>query len=398
MKRTRNKRLFITLFILVALNLLYSAPVYAADGEEEANQPAFLEGIYDSTGLDAFIEYTNSQSFIEMFGYSHPLDFIRDVLSGKLELSLDKVWQALKASAGSEIRGLVNIVIQVVVLGALCGLLQNASASYLSPKINDTAFYAVYLALGTILIKVYFDALENCTGVFGSLISFMNKAVPVFILLLSANGGIITGGLMSPALLFATNVITYCIHSFIIPLTSMLLILYFISNLLSDVDISYLTKFIKKATALFLDVSLTAFTAFVALEGITFASVDGVGVQAVKYAASSLVPVVGGFLSSSYDTITGFALVIKNSAGMLTMLVIASIAAIPVLKLFMVFLALKASAIIVQPFTEKRFSQFVDDASGCLLFVDLCMVVTGVLFIVITAMFMLLGNFLAMLR
>jgi stage III sporulation protein AE len=176
------------------------------------------------------------------------------------------------------------------------------------------------------------------------------------------------------------------------------MILHFMENLLDGIDISYLTRFLKKGCAVALGALVTVFSAIIAVEGLTFAGVDGITVKAVKYATSSLVPIVGGFLSGSLDTISGFVLVIKNTVGVMGMLVVVSIVLAPAARLFLVYLALRFSAIVVQPFAEKRFSGLLDNAAECMLFIDSCVIVVGVMFIVMIALFLQLGNYMVMMR
>lgn len=384
--------IFITVFIIVF------APISSVYCAENTTAESLLEELYKELDLDSFINYTASQSFYEMFGYSTPMDFFKAILNGEQIITFEVLWEAFKNAIGGEISALTALTLQVVILAALCGLIQNMSSSFFSEKIKNSAFFAIYIALGAILMKTFFGAISECTGVVFSLVEFMNTAVPILIVLLSTNGGILSAGLISPTLLFFANLITYLINSLIIPVMSFAFILNFSENLLDGINISYLTKFIKKGCSVVLGICFTVFSAIIALEGITFASIDGVSIKAIKYAASSLVPVIGSFLSNSFDTVSGFMVVIKNTVGLLGILIIISIAFIPAIKLFAVFLALRLSSILVQPFAEKRFSSLVDEAASCMLFITMCVIIVGVMFIIMIALFLMLGNYVFLMR
>ncbi|MCL1914634.1 MAG: stage III sporulation protein AE [Eubacteriaceae bacterium] len=393
-----KKKIFTALIVALLLATLPSFKGMAKGTVQSEGVGSIVEELYKQLDSGYFDEYTSRESFAEMFGFSSIPDFLRALLRGESSISLASFVNAVLASIRGQLGDLIKLCFQVVALAALCGLISNMSSPVFSDAIRDSTFFAVYLALGTIVIKVCFDSIAECTKVVLELVDFMNVATPAFLVLLAVNGGILTTGVLSPTLLMFTNLTTYIVNSFVLPVMGFSVIMHFVENLLDGIDVSLFTQFIKKGCAFTLGIMFTFFSAVIAFEGVSFGSVDGVTAKAVKYAASNLIPVVGGFLSGSLDTISGFVLVIKNTIGIVGMLIVVSIAASPVISLTMVFFALKASSIIVQPFADKRFSEFVDNAAGCMLFIDMCVLVVGIMFIIIIALFLMAGSYITMLR
>lgn len=392
---------FLCIIIIAFILISPCGIIFAADDTTSQTSPtsqALLDELYDQTGLDALSQFSSGYDLYSLTGYHNLKDFFSAVITGEYAFSFESFFTLIKDLLIGEFQSYISIIINIMILCVLCSLVNIMGSSFLSQRIGDAAFYAVYFALSVLLVNIFFQSIKSCTAIIDSLIEFMNILVPVLLVLLSTTGGVLTASLMSPALLFFTNLVTYLINSFIIPVTCFGFVLSIVDNVMSGINISYFTKFIKKASAFLLGISFVVFMGIVSIEGLTFTSIDGIGVKAAKYAVSNLVPVVGKFLSDSADTVTGFILIIKNTVGLFGVLIVIAITLIPVLKLFAMFLALRFSAILVQPFADSRISGVVDSAASSMFFVTSCMAVIGVMFIIMIAMLIMMGNAILSLR
>ena len=396
----KYKRIFAALIILCLLIILPSAVLAQEQPAEKSGASAegLLEEMYGELGLSGMEEYAGDESFFKLYGFDNVFDFLKAVITGQYEFSFESFFGMIRDVFFQEVRSCISIIVEIMILCILCGLVQTMSTSFLSARVADVAFFAVYLALAALLIGVFFESVKSCTAVILKLVDFMNIAIPALLILLATNGGALTGGLVSPALMFFCNFVTYLINSFIIPISSFGFVLSIADNLLKEINISYFTKFIKKAASFLLGACFTIFVGIVSIEGLTFASIDGIGVKTLKYAASNLIPVIGGFLSSSLDTISGFLLIIKNALGLLGVLVIIATTFTPVLKLIGIFFALRIASIVVQPFTDSRIAGAVDSAANYMFFITVCVITIGIMFIVMIALLLMLGNYILMLR
>ena len=81
----------------------------------------------------------------------------------------------------------------------------------------------------------------------------------------------------------------------------------------------------------------------------TAATYDGVTMRTAKYAASSLVPMVGGMVSGTMDTMLGCALLVKNAAGLAAILLTMSVVLMPVLRLVAQMFLLRLASALAEP-------------------------------------------------
>ena len=78
---------------------------------------------------------------------------------------------------------------------------------------------------------------------------------------------------------------------------------------------------------------MTLFVTVLSLEGSITETVDGVTAKTTKAAVSTVIPVVGKILGDATDSVIGCAGIIKNSIGVVGIIVVAGICLNPIIKL-----------------------------------------------------------------
>ncbi len=388
-----------TLFLVITMTItLVLLPLKIAFASEMSTGETLLYDIYNDTNAKELLTFDEDNVFSEITGYPDLKSTILAMIKGEYRLSLQNIMQLIKELSFKELKNCLQLVITISVLCILYSLLSSATSSYLNENIKTSVFCAAFLSLCILLSNAVFASIQSSSAVINSLVSFMNAFIPFLLLFLSMGGGINTTAMLSPTLLFFTNLVTYIINSVIIPISTFGFIMTMADKLLSSVNITYLCSFIKKGCLFLLGACFTIFGGIVAFEGFAFSSLDGVAVKTAKYTLNTLVPVVGGFLSDSADTINGFLIIIKNSFGIVGVILICCIAFTPVIKLLCVFLSLRLSSIIIQPIANERLSQIVDAAASYLFFITTCVTACGVMFIIICGLLIYFGNYMLMLR
>lgn len=101
---------------------------------------------------------------------------------------------------------------------------------------------------------------------------------------------------------------------------------------------------IKKAVSWIMTVTLTLFTAFLALGGAVAGSADSLTVKMAKMAVSGAVPVVGGIISEAAVTVLAGAGMLKNMIGIFGILTVLSLCLVPFLEIGVQYLLYKLSS------------------------------------------------------
>lgn len=126
-----------------------------------------------------------------------------------------------------------------------------------------------------------------------------------------------------------------------------------ISNLSDKVHIGKLSKFLKSGIVWMLGIITTIFISILSLEGGLTSSVDGLAAKGIK-SATTLVPVVGKALGESVDLVIGATSLLKNSLGIVGIVVIIGICALPIIKLSILTITYKFASALCEPLADKK--------------------------------------------
>lgn len=371
----------ITLILLIC-----TKGVYAADSN------AFVDDVYNKIDLYKLEMYTNNETFHSMFGYSDIKTFIKDCLSGNFEMDFDAFFTYIKNTFFNIFKSNLSLIGTVVVLSVMCSLINVLNSSFMSEEISEIAFYGVFIVLISVILKTFVSIINISKELITTIVTFMNVLFPIILSLMYISGQIVSSSAISPSLVFIINAFSSVMVYFVIPVLSFGYVMLIANNLFKDIDFNYLIKFIKQSVTFVISGFALLFSGFVSLEGRLFSSVDRVSVHTLKFAVSKLVPVIGGFLSDSADTVIGFVSVIRSSIGVISTFILLALLISPLLNMFVNIVCFKISAILVEPITDKRISKTLNDTASFLTLFFISFIVCLVMFIFLIGVVTMIGG------
>ena len=148
------------------------------------------------------------------------------------------------------------------------------------------------------------------------------------------------------------------------PVTLIATALGIVSNLSDKVQIGKLSKFLKSGITWFLGLVITIFVSILSLEGTLTSNVDGLTAKGIKAATSTFIPVVGKALGDSVDVVLGSTSLLKNSIGVVGMIVVIGICAIPIIKLAILTITYHFASAICEPLADKKIVSLLEQMGG----------------------------------
>ena len=197
------------------------------------------------------------------------------------------------------------------------------------------------------IINMVKESIQNLVG-------FMNSLIPILITLMITTGNIVSAGMLQPIILFIITIIGNFIVNVIIPIVLVSTALGIISQISDKVQIDKLAKFFKSSSIWILGIILTLFVGITSLEGSLSSSVDGITAKTTKAAVSNFIPVVGKILGDAVDTVMGCSIILKNALGIVGVIIIIGICAIPILKLVTLMSMYYIGAALCQPIADSK--------------------------------------------
>lgn len=138
---------------------------------------------------------------------------------------------------------------------------------------------------------------------------------------------------------------------------------------------------IKSLTKWLLTAALTVFSGIAAIYGFSTPPLDNIGIKTAKFAVGSIVPVVGGFLSESIETVLTGTKLMKNAVGAAGIISLIVICCIPMIKIFAILISLKITAALIEPVSDKKYADMLKEASDSVAMTLSSLLCVAVLFI-----------------
>lgn len=281
-----------------------------------------------------------------------------------------------------ETRESADIMVTLIVLGALSGVLAVLKNSIRDPKTAEGAFFACFTLMTAVAVKAFALAMGYAADVIQNMTDFITKLSPLFMGLLASSGAIASAAAFHPILSGAVYVITVIIKQCIFPLVQFGAVLSIVNNVSGRVQISGFNSLVHSSTKWILTAVLTIFAGITALYGFSTPVLDGVSARAVKFAVGSLVPVVGGLLTDAVETVVGGTLVMKNAVGTAGMIAVCAMCIVPVMKIAVISLMFKFTGAVLEPMADSRITGLIQDISSAVTTILAVVITVAVLFMI----------------
>ena len=360
------KKFFKTAFIfglaLAVFCFISPSPAYAAQSEEEIFEQLDesvkdqLEDL-DMSALDDLLAQLGEDGQA-IFGGNSFAEKVQSVLDGEFIQDGGGFIESFFKLLFSEILDMLPLLASIAVIAILCGLVSHMKAGFMSESTGQIVFF-FFFAVVVVMALVCAVNLVNVAGdAINGIKKQMNAAFPILLTLMAGIGGAVSVKAYQPAVALLSGGVVEIVSAVVLPLFIFTLVFSVVGNLSKSVRLGKLTDFFKSASTTVLAVTFTVFTAFLAVQGLTAGSFDGVSIRAAKFATKSYIPILGGYLADGLDLILAGSVLIKNSVGVAGLLLLLSTVLMPLLQILGVCFGFKIVAAVIEPVSDSRLTSF----------------------------------------
>lgn len=316
----------------------------------------------------------------EIEGYDMFSSTAKELSTGGFSSNPVQIFNNIISSVTSEIKSFsatAAAILVMTLLSSTVGTLNSAIGDHTS---GNAAFFTFFTVISGLALSCFSKALGYGTEVISYMTDFMGKLTPVIIITLFACCKTASAAAFEPVLSSAVLIVSEIISHCLVPLISFSAVLSVAGNVGDKNSISGFVRIVKSSTKWIMALVITVFTGVNAIYGFASPALDAVGAKTLKFAVGSLVPVVGGFLSDTLDTVAASGAVVKNAVGASGIVMICIICITPIIKLAIMQLMFKMISAITEPITDKRISAMLWDMSEAIVAVFGIVVLTAVMF------------------
>ncbi|MDD4316167.1 MAG: stage III sporulation protein AE [Clostridia bacterium] len=372
--------------IIIALALLpFQGAVAFAETQEEEQEAAKkigqeVDNRINELNLNAFEAFflRLEDEYLKSLG-SGIKDIIKNIIDGKTKLDLATVFNSIIKMLISSVLKVLPLMIMIIIIAILYGVFSGLTSGFSKASTNQIIYIVCYGAIITILGYAVADAVVSVKKTVSDMDTLMGYCFPVLLTLTSALGGVGSAGIYQPLMTVMTTVMIKVINVFILPMFIASVVFGIVGNLSDSIKLEKLNKTTKSIAEWTLGIIFSLFITFITAQGITGTAFDTVTIKSAKFALSSYVPILGGYLSEGFDLVLASCVVIKNALGLCSIIVLFFIALAPLVKIIALIFALRIASAIVEPISDPRISNMLYSTSKNL--VTLVAIVAGFAFL-----------------
>ena len=372
--------------------------VFATAGdlsEEEKITDEILSGyvdFYGDTLEDGIEKLELDNAFTELIPDFDVGKILKALTAGELDLSPRMIFSILLKSLLGEVYRSMRLMAMVMASSILCSYLTGIKDGFGEKGVSQAAYYACYIVMAGIAATAFYDVANGVSQAIGNISIFMEMIVPVVITTLVTSGAMISATVFEPVLLAIVEIAVKLIQTLLIPLVMIASSLNIVNGISDKVKIQRLIKFINQCVKWGLSVMLTVFVSIAGIQSIAASGADGLTVKLTKFAAANLIPVVGGILSESVETVMNCSALIKNSVGVLGIICLIVIAVTPLLKIVAILLIFRLTAAAMEPVSEPRIIVCLSELANSISVLFSMLAATTVMFVIVLTIVINAGN------
>ena len=297
--------------------------------------------------------------------------------------------QALGEIALGEVKTSLRRMLGLAAPALLCALAGGIKPGSSVSQMAENACFLVLAAALAADLRVY---LQEADSTVSRMAELMQVLFPMLLTLLAAVGATSGAALFKPAVAAASGTMTALARGVSLQLAVGVAVVTLLDYLSPRMRLSKLSALLRSLSGWTLGAAFTVFIGVTAMQGLTAAAADGVGIRAAKYAVDNLVPVVGGMFADTMDTLVGCAMLVKNALGVTGLFLLLSVAGAPLLRMLGAVMAYRLCAALLQPAVPERVSGMIHDFSDVLMLLFIIELSVGAMFLLLVAQMLAVGN------
>lgn len=312
--------------------------------------------------------------------------------SGELSVSPSGILNTIIRLLLGEVYSAAGLMATVLAVSVLGSYLQGLKDGFGSNSVANCAFYVCYIVAAGVTAAAFYQAAECTTAAVKNTAVFMRIIVPVMIGALAASGAAISAATLEPAMLGMIEMAVWITETVFVPAVMISAALNIVNGMSDKFKTDRMIKLLNNAVKWGMSIVLTVFVSLVGLKSIASSGADGLAIKLSKFAASNLIPVVGGILSESVETVMNCSALIKNTVGIVGIICLALIALRPILKIAAILILFRISAALAEPVSDPKIITCISRLGDSISVLFSILAAVTVMFIIVVTIMINAGN------
>lgn len=346
----------VSVVLIVACFLVPSEVAFADGGDDvEKSLGENVVKSIDDLNLDDF------QSFVDSLGadgysFSNVKALLKCIANGESENFFAEFSSALSKDVGKYFLGFLPSVLSVVLVCLLKSTLSGMTSSFLDNSTTEVVHAVCYATVVVIITSSLVDVAGTVTKTVRALTTFAETAFPVLLTLLAGLGSSVSVATYQPMMAVLGGGVMELISKVVVPAFIACEVFSVVGNLSGNVKLTKMNKLFRSSSTWLVGIAFGLFGTFLTVGGISGGVADKLGYNVAKFALSSYVPILGGYVSDGFDLVASSLVLVKSAFGYTAVAVLVCVVLFPVVKLVAFLLSMRLASAIVEPIGDARIS------------------------------------------
>lgn len=338
------------------------------------------------------IDFSDLSNFFEENGQGDFIENLEKLLKGNYDFSFNNIKESIKNLILNDFRSLLPTFFIILSIVLICEIFNIMKGNSLSKQTTQIVNFVCFISIFSLIIIEIIKVFQNTVNIIENIAKLNEIMSPIILTLMIASGGSVSANIYKPTVAFLSSGITSIFLNILLPIVGVM----FVFNILSGISTSIkLDKFMDTMSGVFkwiMGISITIFTVFLSIQGLSSASFDGISLKAAKYAISNSIPIVGGFIRDGFDLVIAGSLIIKNAVGLSSLFCLFYIVISPLLFIFTLSTLLKFFAGIIDLFSSVTISNVLIKCSKTLSYLTAIILVVSLIFFITVLLMIVSAN------
>ncbi len=398
-KRTHLNK--ITIILLVVLIVVFSclSPLKtfceldsSTKLSEQLNNSVIEElGHIDFSAFNEVIVDLDAKN-TNIFSIDNIKNKVYSIITGENAISYSSFFASLLSIFIDLIIKYLPLLSVIIAIGVIGNLLTGIKSKFNEKSTANLIHLVCFLAVVILMIGMVNNLSKITANSVDSMVGQMNIVFPILLTLMIGIGAKASAGVFQPVVAIISTYVADFFKYLIVPLFMASFVFSIITNLSDNIKLDKFNSFISSLFKWSVGLIFTIFFATLTIQGISAGTFDSLSIRTTKYTIKSYVPIMGGYLSDGMDLILSSSILIKNSIGLVGVLIIISTIISPLVEIIVFSLMLKLVSAILQPMSDNKTSNFLMSSSKSITMLSSSIIAIGFMYLVSMGLIMTTSN------
>ena len=296
------------------------------------------------------------------------------VTEGKL-IDFKYLFSVFVQKLAGEITTQISMIKKILFIVLLSAILKNINTSFQLKSVGELGFYVCYMVLIVVITATFYNQTDMVGNTVKNIETFFKAMMPIFMTLSMTSEGYGQAVVTAPAIMAGAAILTNIVCYGILPAIVMITSLEMINNISEKPMLNRFTKLFQGGISWGMKGIAFLFMALLSLQKLG-GSLLNQGIGKTAKAVVTSVPIVGDVMGGAVDTAAALTTMIRGGTLITTVIFLALLCAVPLIRLAIMILIYKIMAAVSEPICESRLVKCISGAG------DFSVLLFGALFLV----------------